>query len=237
MSAVAEPPPVLQAIDVVKGYLRGDARVDVLRGCSVEVRAGEVVAIRGRSGSGKSTLLNVVGLLASPDSGRVIIDGENRSVADDADAAAFRRNHIGFVFQAYNLLDHLTALENICLALDGSPAASRSTALAALYRVGLTSRADHRPNQLSGGEQQRVAVARALARRPSLLLADEPTGNLDRESEELVLTEMQRAASEGCGVLIVSHSDEVSRFADRTLHMLEGQISPMPAPRREEGSR
>ena len=233
MSAVAQPQLALQAIDVVKGYSRGDARVDVLRGCSIEVRSGEVVAIRGRSGSGKSTLLNVVGLLANPDSGRVSINGQSRSIADEDEAAAFRREHIGFVFQAYNLLDHLTALENICLALDGPPAACRSTALAALDRVGLTSRAEHRPNQLSGGEQQRVAVARALARRPSILLADEPTGNLDRESEELVLAELRRAAAEGCGVLIVSHSNDVSRFADRTLHMLNGQISPMPERPRE----
>jgi ABC-type lipoprotein export system ATPase subunit len=195
-----------------------------LRGITLGIDAGELVVIKGRSGSGKSTLLNVLGLLTRPDSGTIYLNGVERAALSDTDAALARRDSLGFVFQSYNLLPHLSALENVCLAIDGTQKQARGQSLEALYRVGLTNRAKHLPNELSGGEQQRVAVARALVRKPSVVLADEPTGNLDATSEELVLGELRRATTEGCAVVVVSHSSDVSKYADRLIEIADGVV-------------
>lgn len=179
----------------------------------------------GRSGSGKTSLLLIAGLLARPDSGSVVVAGADVSSIGETHAADLRARSIGFVFQSFNLLPHLSAAENVELACVGTTAEARASARAGLERVGLSDRVDHTPGQLSGGEQQRVALARALVNGPTLLLADEPTGNLDVDSERLVLDQLRAAARGGCGVLVVSHSDAVAAAADRVLSIFGGRVA------------
>jgi ABC-type lipoprotein export system ATPase subunit len=210
---------------VVKVHGQGRAALRVLDGLDLEVRAGELVAVTGRSGSGKSTLLNIVGGLDRADSGVVEVCGVRLDGARERSLAPLRRDHIGFVFQAFHLLPELTGLENVLLParLDGrGPALERGAQLVA--RLGLRDAAQRLPAVLSGGEQQRLAIARALVNDPQLVLADEPTGNLDAESGALVLSLLRSIAYEGRGVLLVTHERDATRRADRVLRLENGRL-------------
>jgi putative ABC transport system ATP-binding protein len=218
---------VLEARGVTKRYLLDDIEVSALRGVDVEVCRGEMLAIMGPSGSGKSTLMHIVGLLDHPTSGSVTIDGEDVSHMEPNQLAAVRNKRIGFVFQSFNLLARTTAQANVELpliyaGLSGSERAKR--ARAALERVGLGNRLGHMPNQLSGGQQQRVAIARALVTEPSIVLADEPTGNLDSRSGVEVMTILQELNAQGITVVIVTHDARVARHAQRVIHVRDGRV-------------
>jgi putative ABC transport system ATP-binding protein len=218
---------VLEAHDVTKRYLLDDIEVSALRGVDLEVCRGEMLAIMGPSGSGKSTLMHIVGLLDHPTTGTVTIDGEDVSHMDPNQLAAVRNKRIGFVFQSFNLLARTTAQANVELpliyaGLSGSERAKR--ARAALERVGLGNRLGHMPNQLSGGQQQRVAIARALVTEPSIVLADEPTGNLDSKSGVEVMTILQQLNGQGITVVIVTHDARVARHAQRVIHVRDGSV-------------
>jgi ABC-type lipoprotein export system ATPase subunit len=216
---------VVRLRGVVKVHGEGRAALRVLDGLDLDVSAGELVAITGRSGSGKSTLLNVVGGLDRADDGVVEVAGVRLDEASERELAPLRRDRIGFVFQAFHLLPELTGLENVLLParLDGSgPALDRGRELVA--RLGLGEAAERLPAVLSGGEQQRLAIARALVNDPRLVLADEPTGNLDAESGELVLSLLRAIADEGRAVLLVTHEREATRRADRVLRLEGGRL-------------
>ena len=213
---------------VSKTYQMGETRVHALRAIDLEIGRGEFLAIVGPSGSGKTTLLNLLGGLDSPSDGRLVIDGTDVSRFDAKALTLFRREKIGFIFQFFNLIPTLTARENVEFALDlAGRDGDRPTREAAelLERVGLSDRLDHFPAQLSGGEQQRVAVARALAKDPVLVLGDEPTGNLDFRTGKLVLGAMnQMHEEEGTTVILVTHNTPLARVADRILHLRDGEI-------------
>lgn len=217
---------LLRAEDVGKSYTLRGRRVDVLRGVDLTVRGGEVTALVGHSGSGKTTLLHILGLLTPPDSGRVFVadtdgaDPVDTAGLSDGGLADLRRSRLGFVFQSYNLLPQHSALRNVVLPFTGRRAEGEARARTLLARVGLAERADHLPSELSGGEQQRVALARALINDPPAVLADEPTGNLDTESEDVLLGLFRELADEGRAVLLVTHNPSVSEFAD-VVHRLE----------------
>ncbi len=218
---------ILELEDVSKTYQTGDVRVDALRGVSFGVGEGEFVAIMGESGSGKTTLLGILGCLDRSSTGSYMLVGEEVTHLSEARRARVRGERIGFIFQAYNLLPRMTAARNVELPLvyAGVPARERrARVLDALAAVGLESRADHQPNQLSGGQQQRVAIARALVADPSVLLADEPTGNLDSASAEEVLVLLERVHSEGTTIVMVTHSTEVARRASRILQFADGLL-------------
>jgi putative ABC transport system ATP-binding protein len=214
----------VSAEQLSKTYHIGGRPVRAVVDATMNAYSGELVTLKGRSGSGKSMLLSLFGLMARPDSGILHIGDIDVSAVDGVAAADLRAGQIGFVFQSFNLLSHLTALENVMLAVRMPERRARSVASEILGRAGLGNRFDHRPAQLSGGEQQRVAVARALITKPDLILADEPTGNLDDDSERLVLAQLRVAATEGCAVVVASHSDTVSENADRVLTMEKGKI-------------
>lgn len=226
------PNPLLQLTNITKHYTApgGVAPLPVLRGVSFGVARGEAVAIVGPSGSGKSTLLNILGTLDRPSAGTVLLDGRDLTALDEIELAAARNREIGFVFQAHHLLPQCTVLENVLVpTLAGSDAAGRAAALEyakkLLTRVGLAERLAHRPGQLSGGERQRVAVVRALINRPKLLLADEPTGALDRVSAEALaqlLVELNQ--EEGVTLIVVTHSPDLARRMGRVLEMRDGQF-------------
>ncbi|MGC9670484.1 ABC transporter ATP-binding protein [Planosporangium sp. 12N6] len=221
------PHPVLDVRDVAKVYGDGETRVRALRGVSLTVERGDYVAIMGSSGSGKSTLMNILGCLDVPTSGRYLLDGVDVSRLDDRQLALVRNRRIGFVFQAFNLIPRMSAVANVelPLAYAGIKAAQRrSRALAALATVGLADRAGHEPNQLSGGQQQRVAVARALVTAPALVLADEPTGNLDTRSTEDVLAVLDRLNRSGRTIVLITHEDDVARHARRLIRLVDGRI-------------
>ncbi len=209
-------------------FHQGDATLDVLNGADLTIRAGEIVALVGPSGAGKSTLLQIAGLLERPDGGEVIIDGKNCARLSDDKRTALRREHLGFVYQYHHLLPEFSALENVCLPqlIRGrSKREARVRAQALLDSMGLGKRADHRPGQLSGGEQQRVAIARALANAPRLLLADEPTGNLDPHTSDGVFVELLRLVrEEGLAALIATHNPELARRMDRTVSLRDGLV-------------
>jgi ABC-type lipoprotein export system ATPase subunit len=210
---------------LVKAYGQGRAALRILDGLDLDLNAGELVAITGRSGSGKSTLLNVVGALDRADAGRVEVCGVRLDGAPESVLAPLRRDRIGFVFQSFHLLPELTGLENVLLPsrLNGSrPSSDRGRAL--VERLGLTAAAERMPAVLSGGEQQRLAIARALINDPVLVLADEPTGNLDAESGEIVLELLRGIADEGRAVLLVTHEQEATRRADRVLRLEGGRL-------------
>lgn len=218
--------PAASARGIVKTFHQGAQEIRALRGVDLEIDRGEFVAITGASGSGKSTLLHVLGGLDRPDAGEVIVDGERLADLDDRSLAELRRRRIGLVLQFFNLLPTLTAAENAAfpLMLDGVGDAL-AQAGNALARVGLTGRAEHRPGQLSGGEQQRVALARALVTKPALLLADEPTGNLDSATGTEVLELLRRTADAGQTILMVTHDSKTAGYADRTLHLADGVLT------------
>ena len=208
-----------------KDYLAGAVTVHALRGISVEVRRGEMVAIMGPSGSGKTTLLNLLGCVDRPSAGRYWLEGKDVSQLADRALSRIRNEKIGFVFQTFNLLPRLSALDNVRLPL--LYARSRLPKRAsheALERVGLAGRAHHRPNQLSGGEQQRVALARALVMQPAILLADEPTGNLDSRSGEEIMLTFQGLNRDGITILVVTHNPLVAQHATRVVEMRDGSI-------------
>jgi len=205
----------------------------LLDGVSLRVAAGEAVAIMGPSGSGKSTLLNVIGCLDRPTSGRYVLDGREVSGLDDAELTLVRREVIGFVFQSFHLVPRLTAAENVELPMvfAGIPRDERRARVTAgLQAIGLAPRMDHRPDQLSGGERQRVAIARAMVMRPRLLLADEPTGNLDSRSGQQVLELLDRLNADGLTLVVVTHDANVARRAGRVILMRDGRIVRRVAP-------
>ncbi|CAN5250047.1 ABC transporter ATP-binding protein [soil metagenome] len=222
-------PPVLVARDLAKAYGEGGTAVRALDGASIEVRRGEIVAIMGPSGSGKSTMLHLLGALETPTGGEITLGGERYDGLDDAGLTRVRRDRIGFVFQFFNLLPSLTAEENVLLpALIAGERGEdvRSRARALLDRVGLTSRADHLPSEMSGGEQQRVSVARALLRDPELVLADEPTGNLDsRSSAEMLGLLRELASAEEQTVVMVTHDPGAAAIADRVVFLRDGRVA------------
>ena len=218
---------VLQARDVAKSYHLGEVDVHALRGVDLSICDGQMLSLMGPSGSGKSTLMHIIGLLDRPSSGTVIVEGEEVSEMSPNELAEVRNRRIGFVFQSFNLLSRTTALANVELPLvyagvSGSERVRR--ARAALERVGLGDRLSHLPNQLSGGQQQRVAIARALVTEPSIVLADEPTGNLDSVSGVEVMEILQELNAHGITVVIVTHDDTVARHAERIVRIRDGLI-------------
>ncbi|HOP06143.1 MAG TPA: ABC transporter ATP-binding protein [candidate division Zixibacteria bacterium] len=206
----------------------GQIEVPALRGIDLKVEAGEFVAIMGSSGSGKSTLMNLLGCLDSPSEGEYILNGERVDGLSKNERAAIRNRNIGFVFQGYNLLARTNALENVLLPLfydrEGRVANPEQAAREALSRVGLGDRMDHTPNQLSGGQQQRVAIARALVNRPAILLADEPTGNLDSRTSVEVISLFQKLNDDGVTVILVTHEPDIAGFAKRVVVLRDGLI-------------
>ena len=221
------PASVIELTDVTKVHSSGDLLVAALGGVSFTVREGEFVAIMGPSGSGKTTLLGILGLLDRPTSGSYLLVDTEVATLDETRRAHIRGKRIGFVFQAYNLIPRATAFKNVELPLvySGVPARERRTrVLEALDEVGLSDRARHVPTQLSGGQQQRVAIARALVVRPSVVLADEPTGNLDSRSADDVLSILGRVNAQGATIVLVTHSDEVAEHASRVVRLADGLV-------------
>jgi putative ABC transport system ATP-binding protein len=221
---------VVRAVGLTRRYKMGDTFVDALQDANLTLTRGEFVALVGPSGSGKSTVLNLIGGLDRPTSGEVWIDGTELGSSDERTLTRHRRQHVGFVFQSFNLLSRLTAEENVALPLmfSGVPEKERrARARALLERVGLGARLTHRPTQLSGGEQQRVAIARALVAQPALLLADEPTGNLDTATGAEIMGLLKELNQEqGLTLLVVTHDTEVAAFADRVVRLRDGQVEP-----------
>ncbi|MDE2937789.1 MAG: ABC transporter ATP-binding protein [Chloroflexota bacterium] len=219
-------PATIELKDVTKIYRMGDIEVGALRDVSVSIQAGEMVAIMGASGSGKSTMMNILGCLDVPTSGAYLLEGENVGQLGDNRLAEIRNRKIGFVFQTYNLLPRLTALANVELPLlYGNGHDRRRRAMTALSRVGLADRVSHRPTELSGGQQQRVGIARALVKEPSIVLADEPTGNLDSQSTEEVMAILQDLNHrEGLTVIIVTHEPDIAAATRRVITMLDGRV-------------
>ena len=216
--------PAFTARGLTRIYRLGEVEVAALRGVDLDLDRGEFVVILGPSGSGKSTLLNILGALDAPTSGSLVFQDHDLTTADDAARTAYRRDHVGFVFQFYNLLPALTALENVAVVADIArhPMPPRE----ALALVGLADRADHFPAQLSGGEQQRVAVARAIVKRPEVLLCDEPTGALDARTGVVVLEALARVSAElGSTTLVITHNAGIAALADRVLFMSDGRIT------------
>ncbi|QCJ48497.1 MULTISPECIES: ABC transporter ATP-binding protein [Haloprofundus] len=218
---------VIDGSDVVKEYRTGAETLRALKGIDFHIDRGEFVSIVGPSGSGKSTLLNVLGLLDVPTSGTVTVDGNDVSTLSETAATRLRKRVIGFVFQSFYLIPTLTAVENVEVPrlLDRKPKETAARATDLLERVGLGDRLDHYPNELSGGQKQRVAIARSLVNDPAIVLADEPTGNLDRETGDQILDEFDRITDEGVAVVTVTHDDYVSEFADRTVELVDGRLS------------
>jgi putative ABC transport system ATP-binding protein len=216
--------PVFIARALTKVYRMGEVTVEALRGIDFELNAGEFVVLLGPSGSGKSTLLNILGGLDVPTSGEVIYHDENLTSADEAALTAYRRTHVGFVFQFYNLIPSLTTRENVALVTE--LVERPMTAEAALATVGLDHRLDHFPSQLSGGEQQRVAIARAIAKRPDVLLCDEPTGALDITTGIIVLEALQRVNRElGTATVVITHNAAIAGMADRVVRLFDGRVA------------
>ena len=218
--------PIVQASRLRKVY-QGANAVEALRGIDLEVERGEMVAIVGPSGSGKTTLLNCLSGLDAFNGGQVVVDGQDLSAMSDRARTAYRRDHMGFVFQAFNLLPVLSAVENVEIPLllqNLNSRDSRRRALEMLETLGLAHRANHRPDQLSGGEQQRVAVARALVHKPAVVWADEPTGNLDTEVTQVIVELLVRMNKDGQTIVLVTHNPQVAERARRTVHMRDGRV-------------
>jgi putative ABC transport system ATP-binding protein len=209
----------------VEGLGKHFGNVRALDGVSFTVEAGEWIAIMGPSGSGKTTLINILGGLDTPTSGQAVVDGTDVARLDEAGLTRFRAEKIGFIFQQFHLVPYLTAVENVMLAQYFHSTTDEKEARAALERVGLGDRIDHLPAQLSGGEQQRVAVARALINHPKLILADEPTGNLDEANEETVIRLLRELHTEGHTILMVTHAPSIGQLADRRIELAHGRIA------------
>ena len=218
---------IVQTINLQKTYMLGKVPVNALRGVNLEVESGDFVAVVGPSGSGKSTLLNLIGALDKPTEGKVIIDGVDVSTLNDDELAELRRR-VGFVFQFFNLIPRLTASENVelPLAIAGVKKRQRREKTADLLKaVGLSERAGHNPTELSGGEQQRVAIARALANNPRYLLLDEPTGNIDSKTADMLISLLKRLNEErGVTIIMITHDPNIARQAKRIVHILDGRI-------------
>ena len=217
---------LVEARGLTKTYYTGTVEVHALRGMDFDIEEGELVAIMGRSGSGKTTLLNIVGCVEKPTTGQYRLAEEDVGRLTDAQRSTLRLRRIGFVFQAYNLLPSMTALDNVLLptvysGLEDAPARARE----ALVRVGLSGREHHRPTQLSGGEQQRVAIARALINDPALILADEPTGNLDSRRGQDVLALFQDLNRDGITIIMVTHEEQIALHARRVMRMMDGRLA------------
>ena len=221
---------LIECTGLTKTYRLGDEVVKALDGVTLTIAAGDFVAIAGPSGSGKSTLANVIGGLDRPDSGQVVVDGMNLATAKDKQLSAYRNSHVGFVFQSFNLQVHETALENVISPLVigglGRKKERRRAGLAALAKVGLADRAHHKPTQLSGGQRQRVAIARALVNNPSVVIADEPTGNLDSARGVEVMEELVRLNREdGITLIVITHDTGVAERATRVLTIIDGKVT------------
>jgi len=219
--------PLIENVDLWKTYVMGSEEIHALRGVSIQIERGEYVAIMGPSGSGKSTLMNLIGCLDTPSKGSYLLNGKQVSQMNDNELARIRNEEIGFVFQTFNLLPRATALHNVELPLvyAGVPAKTREErARGALDRVELGSRVTHRPNELSGGQRQRVAIARALVNNPSILLADEPTGNLDSKTGLEIMGLFERLHKAGNTIILVTHEADVAAFAYRAIHIRDGQV-------------
>ena len=218
---------MIELQNIRKIYKLGDEEVRALDGVSLKVQEREFVAIVGASGSGKSTLMNMIGCLDTPDEGEYYIDGQNVTEMSERELSTMRNRKIGFIFQQFNLLPKLTAYENVELPLiyQGLPGKERHARVEeALSRVGLANRMKHRPNQLSGGQQQRVAVARALATHPSLILADEPTGNLDSKSTRDIMELIHELHRQGNTIVLITHDDDIAQEAQRQVRIMDGKI-------------
>ncbi|AKU14487.1 ABC transporter related protein [Azoarcus sp. CIB] len=219
----SSPRPIFEARGLTKIYQMGEVRVEALRGVDLDLVAGELVVLLGPSGSGKSTLLNILGGLDTPTSGTVRYADHDLTVDDDAAMTQYRREHVGFVFQFYNLIPSLTARENVALVTEIAP--NPMTPEEALALVGLAQRMDHFPSQMSGGEQQRVAIARAVAKRPQVLLCDEPTGALDAQTGVMVLEVIARVNRElGTTTVVITHNAVIAAMADRVVHFGDGHV-------------
>lgn len=220
---------IVKCIDLKKTYVLGEVKVEALRGINMEIKRGEMVAIQGPSGCGKTTLLNIIGSLDCPTSGKILLEGREISTANERELTEIRRKSVGFVFQFYNLLPVLTALENVELPMliaGISKEKRNKRAIDLLEKMGLLERKDHKPDELSGGERQRVAIARALANNPSILLADEPTGDLDTETGLEVLALLKEInKTENQTLVLVSHDSNIARNTNRIFHIRDGTIS------------
>ena len=219
--------PLIETRNLWKTYTMGSEEIHALRGVSVSIDRGEYAAIMGPSGSGKSTLMNLIGCLDTPSKGTYLLNGKEASKMNDNELARIRNEEIGFVFQTFNLLPRATALHNVELPLvyAGVPSRERQErAKLALEKVELTSRMSHRPNELSGGQRQRVAIARALVNNPSILLADEPTGNLDSKTGQEIMTLFARLHAAGNTIILVTHEADVAKFARRTISLRDGMV-------------
>src|SRR6187549_938580 len=218
---------LIETVDLWKTYVMGSEEINALRGVSISIEPGEYVAIMGPSGSGKSTLMNLIGCLDTPSKGSYLLNGKQVSQMNDNELARIRNEEIGFVFQTFNLLPRASALQNVELPLvyGGVQGKERSQrAKAALDKVELSSRMSHRPNELSGGQRQRVAIARALVNNPSILLADEPTGNLDSKTGNEIMALFARLHQSGNTIVLVTHEADIAAFAHRTIHLRDGKV-------------
>ncbi len=217
---------LVEVRDLTKVYHTGTVEVEALRGVDFNINEGELIAVMGRSGSGKTTLLNILGCVEKPTAGRYLLAGEEVARLSDAQRSTLRLRRIGFVFQSYNLLPSLSAIDNVLLPTVYSGVNNaHARALESLDRVGLADRAQHRPSQLSGGEQQRVAIARALINHPSIILADEPTGNLDTRRGQEVLALFQELHRGGITIVLVTHEEQVADHAQRIVRLVDGRLA------------
>ena len=219
--------PLIETRDLWKTYVMGEEEIHALRGVSIQIERGEYVAIMGPSGSGKSTLMNLIGCLDTPTKGSYLLNNKEVAAMDDDALAQIRNEEIGFVFQTFNLLPRATALHNVELPLiyaGVSGTARKDRAKLALEKVDLMSRASHRPNELSGGQRQRVAIARALVNDPSILLADEPTGNLDSKTGNEIMGVFDRLHGSGNTIVLVTHEADIAAYAHRVIHIRDGQV-------------